>query len=110
MNLIKNVYNLNVDLIHVNNSNFLRRTLIYKLKRAFLRLNNLPYIKPQGDSLQKAISTPRVENKKEKFLKKQNQRKRTLKPSKDEKTEFKVERILLKRFNKKKECKEYLVK
>jgi len=51
-----------------------------------------------------------VENKKEKFLKKQNQRKRTLKPSKDEKTEFKVERILLKRFNKKKECKKYLVK
>ena len=43
--LVESTHNLNVNLVHVNNPNVTRRTSIRKLKRAFLRPKQLPYIK-----------------------------------------------------------------
>jgi len=51
--LVESTHNFNVNLVHVNNSNATRRTSIRKLKRAFLRPEQLLYIKenrPQDQS------------------------------------------------------------
>ena len=43
--LVKGVHDLNVDLVHVNNPNAIKRASIQKLKKAFLRPEHLPHIK-----------------------------------------------------------------
>ena len=126
-NMVKGIHDLNVDLEHVNNPNLIKRTSIRKLKRAFLRPENLPYEKEEVEKdtaqlendastadtpkirPQPEISGP-VENKKGSTFHNQQIKAGKILKKKDDREEFEVETILKERYNKENGRKEYWVK